>query len=78
VAEAKAKFSDMIAEAAAHGPQKITRHGTLAAVVIAAKDWRKASPRRGTLADFFAASPLAGSGIAFERPEGRPRKIALR
>ena len=77
VAKAKAQFSDVIAEAEARGPQTITRHGKPAAVVVSAKEWQARARRQGTLADFFASSPLAGSGLEMPRGEGRPRKIVL-
>src|SRR5262249_46267175 len=35
------------------------------------------SMRKGTLADFFAASPLAGSDLKIERVKGGDRKIDL-
>ena len=33
--------------------------------------------RKGTLADFFAASPLKGSGLKIERAKGRDREFDL-
>jgi prevent-host-death family protein len=36
VAEAKAKFSQVIEEARAHGPQMVTRHGRSAVVIVSA------------------------------------------
>jgi hypothetical protein len=33
--------------------------------------------RRGTLADFFAESPLRDSGLTLERPQDGPREIDL-
>jgi hypothetical protein len=33
--------------------------------------------RKGTLADFFAASPLAGSGLKIERVKDEGREIDL-
>ena len=35
IAEAKAKFSEVIEQARSHGPQTITRHGHDAAVIVA-------------------------------------------
>jgi hypothetical protein len=37
---------------------------------------RKAK-RKGTLADFFAASPLRGSGLKVDRPSDGPRDLDL-
>jgi prevent-host-death family protein len=60
VAEAKARFSELISRAKSEGPQKITRHGRTAAVIVAAEEWERKAERKGTLAEFLAASPLRG------------------
>ena len=77
VAEAKAKFSEVIAKAASEGPQTITRNGRRAAVLVAADEWERKTKRKGTLADFFAASPLRGSGINLERLPIHLRPVRL-
>jgi prevent-host-death family protein len=77
VAEAKAKFSEVIDKAKSHGPQTITRSGRTAVVVVAAEEWERKTKRKGNLAEFFAASPLRGSGIKIERIGGRVRKVDL-
>ena len=77
VAEAKAKFSKLIDRAQAGGPQTITRHGRTAAVIVAAEEWERKTKRTGSLADFFAASPLRGSGLKTARAKDRPRKVDL-
>jgi prevent-host-death family protein len=77
VAEAKAKFSEVINRATAEGPQTITRNGHTTAVVVGAEEWQRKTKRVGTLADFFAASPLRGSGLKLQRPKGRLRRINL-
>ena len=77
VAKAKAHFSQVITDAETQGAQTITRHGKPAVIVVSAKEWGRRPRQRGSLADFFAASPLAGSGLDLQRSEGRPRKIVL-
>ena len=77
IAEAKAKFSEVIDKAQSDGPQTITRNGRTTAVIVAAEEWEKKTKRKGTLADFFAASPLRGSGLQIKRLGGRPRKVEL-
>jgi prevent-host-death family protein len=77
VAEAKAKFSEMIQRAMSEGPQTITRKGRTAAVVVGAEEWQRKTQRVGNLAEFFAASPLRGSGLKVPRLEKPPRKIDL-
>jgi prevent-host-death family protein len=77
VAEAKAKFSEVIESAHLHGPQTITKNGRTAAVVVSPEEWQRRTARVGTLADFFAASPLRGSGLQTKRPKQAPRRIKL-
>jgi prevent-host-death family protein len=60
VAEAKAKFSEVVERAISEGPQTITRKGRTAAVLVGAEEWQRKTNRAGSLAEFFAASPLRG------------------
>ena len=77
VAEAKAKFSEVIERAMSEGPQTITRKGRRAAVIVGAEEWERKTHRVGNLAEFFAASPLRGSGLKLRRTKERPRKPEL-
>jgi prevent-host-death family protein len=77
VAEAKAKFSELIEQARARGPQTVTRNGRPAVVLVAAEEWERKTKRTGNLAEFFAASPLRGSGLVVERSKDKPRDIDL-
>jgi prevent-host-death family protein len=77
VAEAKAKFSEVIDKAKSDGPQTITRNGRKTVVIVAAEEWERKTRRKGNLAEFFAASPLRGSGAKVTRLRGRPRKVDL-
>jgi prevent-host-death family protein len=77
VAEAKAKFSEVIERARTGGPQTITRHRRTAVVVVSAEEWEQKVRRKGTLADFFASSPLPASGLKIKRIKDRPRDIDL-
>jgi prevent-host-death family protein len=77
VAEAKARLSEVIEQAAANGPQTITKRGRTAAVVVSAEEWDRKTRRKGNLAEFFAVSPLRGSGLSVARKKDRPRKVEL-
>lgn len=77
LAEAKAKLSELIEHAQKHGPQTITRKGRKVAVVVDAEEWTRRTRRAGTLADFFAASPLTGSGLNMRRSKDRLRTPEL-
>jgi prevent-host-death family protein len=67
VAEAKAKFSELIDKALSRGPQIVTRSGRKAVVIVAADEWERKTRRTGNLAEFLAASPLRGSGLKVRR-----------
>ena len=77
VAEAKAKFSELIDKAKLEGPQKITKHGRTTAVIVAAEQWERKSERIGNLAEFLVASPLRGSGLKLKRLPVRLRGAEL-
>jgi prevent-host-death family protein len=77
VAEAKAKFSELVDKARASGPQTITKNGHTAAVVVSAEEWERKTRRTGNLAEFFAESPLRSSGLKATRTKDGPRDVDL-
>jgi prevent-host-death family protein len=77
VAEAKAKFSEIIERATSDGPQTITRNGRETAVVVGVEEWQRKTKRVGSLSEFLAKSPLRESGLRVRRLKGRARKISL-
>jgi prevent-host-death family protein len=78
VAMAKAHLSQVIDRARFDGPQRITRNGRLAAVVVAPEEWDRKTRRVGSLAEFFASSPLrAAPELIFERPTESPRDVEV-
>jgi prevent-host-death family protein len=52
VAEAKARFSELIDKALHEGAQEITRHGRRIVVVISAEEWDRKAGRQGSLVEF--------------------------
>ena len=77
VAEAKAKFSELIDKANKEGPQRITKRGRTAAVLVAAGQWERQTRRKGNLAEFLLSSPLRGSGLKLKRLPMHLRDIDL-
>jgi prevent-host-death family protein len=77
VAEAKARFSELIERALREGAQEITRHGRRTVVVVSATEWDRRAHRKGTLVDFLDRSPLKDSGLTVERPQDLPRDVEL-
>lgn len=57
--DAKANLSQLVNRALAEGPQRITRHGRAAAVLISERDYERLIARtRGSLTAFLSQSPL--------------------
>jgi prevent-host-death family protein len=77
VAKAKAQLSQVIEQALTAGPQTITRNGRDAVVVVSVEEWERKTKRKGSLADFFAESPLRNSGLVIKRDREKPREIDL-
>ena len=77
VADAKARFSEMIDKARSDGPQTVTRNGKPAAVIVSVDEWERKTGRKGTLTEFFQNSPLRDSGVELVRLDHAPRKIEL-
>jgi prevent-host-death family protein len=80
VAEAKAKFSEVVEQARQKGPQRITRNGKLVGVMVSPEQWEARRQPLGnarTMSEFFRNSPLAGSGIDLRRSKSKPRKVSL-
>lgn len=77
VANAKARFSELIDKAKSEGPQTVTRNGKPAVVLVSVEEWEKKTARKGTLTEFFRNSPLYDSGIELERLDHPPRKVDL-
>jgi prevent-host-death family protein len=80
VAEAKAKFSEVVEQAQEKGPQRITRNGKLVGLLVSPEQWegrRKPMQNARTMSEFFRSSPLAGSGLDLRRSKSKPRKVEL-
>lgn len=77
VAEAKAKFSELLNRAQLEGPQRITRHGRATAIVVSEEEWERKNRRKGNLAEFLMNSPLRNSGLRVKRLRGGLRKVDL-
>src|SRR3954466_9680089 len=76
--EAKARFSEVFRLARESGPQRVTKHGRTAVVVLPAEEFERLSrskTHQGSLVQFFADSPLAGLGIRLERQRDFGRTI---
>ncbi|MCX5759393.1 MAG: type II toxin-antitoxin system Phd/YefM family antitoxin [Candidatus Hydrogenedentes bacterium] len=73
--EAKNKLSEVVDKAAQDGPQRITRRGKAAAVVISVKDYERLKRGKQDLVHFLMRSPLRG--VDLERVKDLPRETGL-
>ena len=77
VVEAKARLRVLLERLRASGHRTITERRRSSTAIVSAEEGERKTKRAGNLAEFFADSPLRGSGIEIEREESRPRDIAL-
>lgn len=77
VADAKAHLSELLDQAIHDGPQAITRRGEQIAIVVSIDEWHRKANRSGSLAEFFAESPLRESELEIDRIDTPARDIAL-
>lgn len=75
---AKARFSDLVKQAAEDGPQEITVHGRPVAVVLSRELFDRLSGGGESLVDFMRHSPLATQDdVEFERDRSLPREVGF-
>ena len=76
--EARTHFRDLVDSALDEGPQRITRHGKHAVVVVSEEEWdRRVRPRR-SFGDLLADTPLTAEDLPPRRPAKVMRKTARR
>ena len=77
VQDAKARFSELMRNAATKGPQTITVRGRRAAVVLSAQEYDRLKHPPSSLTEFLRASPLAGTELDVERDLSPSRDVDL-
>lgn len=75
--DAKSRFSEVVEDALHRGPQWVTRRGMDAVVIVAARDYRKATAAKSSLVRFFRDSPLLGVKLDLTRSKEAARKVEL-
>ncbi len=78
--EAKAQFSEVFRLARSCGPQRVTRHGKEAVVILREEEFERLMRpvrRPRSLMEFFRRSPLVGSGINLDREADYGRETDL-
>jgi antitoxin Phd len=75
--EAKSRFSEVVKEAIAHGPQQITRHGEEVVVLLSTKEFKRLMRPKGDIVGFFSRSPFAEADLDLSRSRERARDLDL-
>ena len=78
--DAKNRFSELVRRALAHKPQRVTRNGRDAVVIVSAEDYEKLAVPQD-LVEFMRSSPLASvlaeGGLVLKRDRDMGRNIAF-
>jgi len=77
LSDAKNRFSELIDQALANGPQIVTRRGEEVAVVLSRQEYERLIREQPGLVDFFRHSPLAGVDLDLNRDHSLPRDVQL-
>lgn len=75
--EAKNRFSEVVDEALAHGPQTVTRHGREVVVVMSMEDYRRMSQPKGSLLQALQVPADYAVELDISRAGESPRDIGL-
>ena len=73
--DAKNQLSIVVENALTRGPQTITRHGTPAVVVVAAKDFQRQCSQRKSIVELF--EPARGLNLNIKREKSATRDTRL-
>ncbi len=76
--QAKARLSELLKLAQQRGPQEITVHGRLVAVVLSRADYERLAGGAPSLLELMRSSPLHDlDDVQFERDRSVTRDVAL-
>ncbi len=76
--DAKARFSELFRLARTEGPQRVTKHGGEAVVILPAEQFDQLGERAaqpGSLVQFFQSAPLGGATLDLRRKRDTTRDI---
>ncbi len=75
--EAKNRFSEVVDDALAHGPQTVTRHGEEVVVIVSAKEFKRMKKPKGSLVDCLRVPAEFAGEFDVTRARDLPREIKL-
>jgi prevent-host-death family protein len=74
--EAKSHFSEVVDLTLTEGPQRVTRHGVEAVIIISIADYQKLSGKKTALLDCLLNAPK-GQALAVSRSREKNRDVSL-
>jgi len=66
--DARNHLRDVIDGALLQGPQRITRHGKQAVIIVSEEEWNRVAAPRRSFGDLLADSPLHQDDLPSRRP----------
>ena len=75
--EAKNRFSEVVDEALAHGPQTVTRHGREVVVIVSAEEYRRMKQPKGSLQKCLKVPAEYTVELDISRSRELPRAVDL-
>ncbi len=75
--DAKNRFSQLVEEALAHGPQYVTRRGVETVVIVSVEDYEALASHKPPFTDFLLSCPKLDQDFEFERHKDYPRSLEL-
>jgi antitoxin Phd len=66
--EARSRFSELVSEALTQGPQRVTRHGKSAVVVVSEERWNEVTQKIPSFGRMLAECPLEPDDLRERRP----------
>lgn len=69
--EARGRFKELFDAALEQGPQRVTRHGKTAVVVVSEEEWNRVTRNVPTFGKLLAACPLSPE----DTPPRRPARV---
>lgn len=74
--EARSRFSELVSAALARGPQRVTRHGKSAVIVVSEAEWQEVTRKIPSFGRLLAQCPLEREELAQRRPARALRREA--
>jgi prevent-host-death family protein len=75
--EARSHLRDVVDSALQEGPQRITRHGKQAVIVVSEEEWRRRTVARRSFGELLAECPLSPEDPPPRRPARAIRDNSL-